>query len=741
MTEIFSLRLSDLVPGTQFIHYELLEQIGFGGQGLVWSAVDHAHNRVVAIKFNEIPETDLKQNDDLKFDRQVNRLAGLQHPNILPLFDFGVIQRTRYLVSPYIAGGSLYELIYSNKISTTEILQFAAKIASALDYLHSNGIIHRDLKPSNILVDFGHNIYVADFGLARIVTDSTQAMHTGHGTPPYAPPEQHTMAEITPASDIFSFGILLYEMFARQLPWDGEKSLGLQQLYSKEEIPDPREINPELPEQLKNVLRTLTAINPMSRPQTAGVGLQLVYKAFGITSQPDVDYKVDTENPLLSQKIDAEWLLEANLSGWASTDRTVPLSLTKFAMIDLVEKQSDMRKTIDENLPGFMLQNAITFGHNDNLWWNKVIDPHERVNIASTLISMDNSVITRRVIGHLIQDKQIRSSGFNLNGKMTHVLLDTALTSDDPFLRLGILETLKSVTSPSHQWRKVALGEKQDKILAELALEDTPTGDLSANLIGHLRSRLGVKTILESTNRDRHIAALTQIYQIAGALPATVPVSIRLNVIAEWILQRITANPVTSLAAYASIVLGVALGFGLQIYLTYRLPDFMDTARISISLERGLFIGVIFGLGLFINRLIVERFPEVNGLLRLALATISGAVILNLSIFIYDVLLLDTVPAGMVIGAASLLISSGFALSGLLKKRILKMLLSACVTFAALAASWWAHITLTTSTLILSPVLYYDYSWTNQQILITLMVVTLPIALLGNLLDLSPKEK
>jgi serine/threonine protein kinase len=739
MTENASIRLNELAPGFQFIQYELLEQIGFGGQGLVWSALDQVNNRIVAIKFNEIPETDLKQNDDLQFEQQVNGLIKLQHPNILPLYDFGTIQRTRYLVSPYIAGGSLYELILIKGLSITEALQYALKIASGLDYMHKQGIIHRDLKPSNILMDFRHNIYVADFGLARIISENTQALHTGRGTPPYAPPEQHTLAEITPASDVFSFGVMLYEMFARQLPWDGEKSLGLQQLYSKEEIPDPIQINPELPPQLVTALRALTAINPLARPQSASEAIQMIYGAFGI--QPPAESVANPDSLETAQEIDARVLLDASLASWDPTEGTVRLSLTKFALIDLAEKLSGQQKSADGNLPGFMLHNALTFGHNDNVWWKKVADPHERLSIASSLISMDNRVITARVISHLIQDKQIRNLRLNLDDKMTYALLDTARKSDDSFLRHNILETLKALTFPSPQWCEVALGEQQDKLLATLALEDSATGNLSARLIGHLRSQLGVETILESTDENRRIMALTQIHQEAGNLPESIPTGIRLNVTAEWILQRITAQPVRLLAAYAAIVLGVTLGFGLQVYLTYRLPEFMDTVRISISLERGIFMGAIFGFGIFVTRLIVERFPEPSKILRLTLATFSGAIILNLSIFIYDVLMLDTVPNGIYISSVCLLISFGFSLSSLSHNTFIKMLISGSVTFTTIAASWWAHISMATSPLVVSPVLFYDYAWTLQQVLITIGIVTLPIALLGNLLDLSPQEE
>src|SRR6185369_5019458 len=131
-----------------------------------------------------------------------------------------------------------------------------------LDYLHAQGVIHRDLKSENILLDLRYNCYLADFGLARMVSTSTLAFHTGHGTPPYASPEQIQSRALTAKSDIFSFGVLMYEMFTSQLPWNGKKQLGMEQLTSNQELPDPREFNNKLPPLLADVLRRITSADP-----------------------------------------------------------------------------------------------------------------------------------------------------------------------------------------------------------------------------------------------------------------------------------------------------------------------------------------------------------------------------------------------------------------------------------------------------------------------------------------------
>ena len=195
----------------RFLHYELLEQIGAGGQGVVWSALEKENNRIVAIKFIETSDQQIQAVTDNMFEQQGRLFRQLEHPNILPLYDYGTLGGLRFLVSLYVPGGSLQDQLATGRLPVETSLNFAAHIASALDYLHGHDIIHRDLKPGNVLTDLNHNIYVFDFGLARVISDSTMAMHTGHGTLPYSPPEQSSHSEITVQSDLYSFGVMLYQ--------------------------------------------------------------------------------------------------------------------------------------------------------------------------------------------------------------------------------------------------------------------------------------------------------------------------------------------------------------------------------------------------------------------------------------------------------------------------------------------------------------------------------------------------
>ncbi len=188
------------------------------------------------------------------------------------------------------------------------------------------------------------------------------------------------------------------------------------------------------------------------------------------------------------------------------------------------------------------------------------------------------------------------------------------------------------------------------------------------------------------------------------------------------------------------ICVGFALSFGLRAYLTYCLPQFMDTLRFTSSLERGIILGIIFGFGIFITRVIAERFPESNAFLRVGLGTLLGGTMLNIAIFTYDVLLNNTVPQGILISASSVLISPGYASGGLVRLRPVRMIISATTVMAALAGSWWGHILLTRAAVSMTPIFFYEYLWSPMQVLLTMLLVALPMAILGNLGNFSPQR-
>ncbi|HQE17153.1 MAG TPA: serine/threonine-protein kinase, partial [Aggregatilineales bacterium] len=197
--------------------FVLLEELGRGGEAAVWSGWDQTRQRVVAVKL--IPTAGTQPAlISADFERQVHLIASFSHPNILPLYRFGTSSEFYYFTMRYATGGSVTDLLRQGPLTVQHTLCLAADIVSALDYLHSQRIVHRDLKPSNILLDAEGRAYLTDFGLARRLTEDTLPLHTGRGTTFYASPEQHSRGGLTPRSDIYSLGILLYEMLTGTLP-------------------------------------------------------------------------------------------------------------------------------------------------------------------------------------------------------------------------------------------------------------------------------------------------------------------------------------------------------------------------------------------------------------------------------------------------------------------------------------------------------------------------------------------
>lgn len=724
------LSLSTLSFGVSFRQYKLLERIGIGGQGVVWSGLEQNQNRIYAIKLNEIPETNEAEADSIRDQHQLEELVKLRHPHILPFHEYGFENGLSFTISPYIPGGTLTEKLRSAPLSSDVILRYASEIASALDYLHTQGIIHRDLKSSNILLDLGQNVYLADFGLARMVTTSTMAFHTGHGTPPYAPLEQIQLKAITPKSDIFSFGIMLYEMFTGQLPWNGKKQLGMEQTHSKQEIPDPREFNENLPSQLVEVLKRVTSADPDVRPESAGYTMKMLYYIFNTSPQElSAKTKHSGEN---TETRDIEDLLSHGLERWHATNGTYNLGLTKFTLIDMHRKNINLKI-----YSRFMLSQALIYGYNDDQWWSLVDAPRERLSVSSELLLKKNDAITGRIIDHLITDTEFRLFPEEMTNNIVTSLLDIGTNSDNIYLRQRIFHGICNFTEPGNGWNQTSYNTNQMNLLGEQALEDSEAGDAAAELIGHLRSTSAIQVILDHPDDDKKYSTLILIQQTAGSLPSFVEGSVRFRLSMDWIMYRLVQQPVSLIGAYMLAFLGASLGIGSQVYLTYRLPDFFDIPRISTSLEQGLIIGSIFGLGIFINRVIMERFQSSSTFLRILLGTTLGGMVINIALFIFHVLFLSTPPKGLLITAGSLLIALTFSVNGLVKSRVIRMILSIASVFIAILGTWLIHVNSALSSVELTPIFRYDYAWSLSQIASTALFVAAFIGILGNLINLS----
>ncbi len=258
------------LSGKSLGQYRIIEQIGMGGMATVYKAFQPSLDRHVAIKVLSSFYAQ-QPNFSERFKREAKAIASLNHPNILPVYDFGQEEDITYIVMRHIEGALSLKEAMSKPIGVDQIADLIGQTAAALDYAHNRGIVHRDVKPSNVLMD-GDWLLLSDFGLAKMVEGSTTLTETGvgMGTPAYMSPEQSQGISVDHRTDIYALGIILFEMLTGKIPHDSDTPYGIIVRRLSEPLPLPRTLNPNIPESLERVTLKALADTPDDRYSSAG---------------------------------------------------------------------------------------------------------------------------------------------------------------------------------------------------------------------------------------------------------------------------------------------------------------------------------------------------------------------------------------------------------------------------------------------------------------------------------------
>lgn len=295
--------MSTNLTGQTLGKYELRALLGEGGMGAVYRAYDHTLKREVALKVVNLA----KNAPDLRarFIREAETAAGLEHSHIVRVYDYGVEPDINYIVMQNLTGGTLAERMKQaaesgrSRASLPEIALLLEQLAGALDYAHAQGVIHRDIKPQNVMFNNQGQAFLVDFGIAKLLTGATNMTGSGMamGTPSYMSPEQLAGKKIDGRSDLFSLGVMLFQMASGKLPFEGDSMAQLMFKIANEAHPHIREFNPQVPECLAAIIDKALTKDDAQRYQTgaemaADLRACMGMSAGGGAAAPQVDFNL-----------------------------------------------------------------------------------------------------------------------------------------------------------------------------------------------------------------------------------------------------------------------------------------------------------------------------------------------------------------------------------------------------------------------------------------------------------------
>jgi len=652
--------------------YRLTEQVGKGGFSEVWSAWDTRLNRLVAVKL--IPSSTDDAQHVIQFKREALIVSQLDHPNILPLYDFGEEGTWRYLVMRYVTGGSLASLLKTKTLTPKEILRLMTPIASTLDYLHEQRVVHRDFKPPNILLDARGTPYLTDFGMAKQLTDETRQLHSVSGTLTYMAPEQFNGGNVSRKSDLYSFGITLYQLFSGGLPFGGEYVFALRQANRGDELPDVTEANPSLPLQLNEFLWQLTALDPDKRPDSALETITKIADLFqvdsGAATFSDIDVALES-NAYRQQE--AKSLLDKNLPEWRKGNFF--MSRTHFTLLNII--LGGLPELVTSEVRSLMLRAALDDGQAVDTWWNQANDEERKLACWNAIKSI-NVEVCLRALQRISGTPWAAETSAEIINQLGWLLAPNSPSAP------AVLQFLEQALPKPKQWGVDTRLPDIDRGLGALAAK----GDVqAARLIGKARRTQAIADWPKDFSRFR---PLLIIYEAAGTLPdqqilRKVVLTITLG------LRQLTQKPLRALQHYFRYALGNMLAVGLMVFVVYRGLTLTDTSRILNSLGQGIMFGLIYGFGVWLASHISQRLHVAHRVTRILIGALLGGFIVAMGFMVFQSLVYDDVIDFAAAFPAGLLYVLGVAISAEMSA-FAQILLGAAGIIGAFLVPWITYL-------------------------------------------------
>ncbi len=288
----------------KFNRYEIIEELGIGGMATVYRAYDPLFEREVALK---VLRRELLEDPELseRFERETKIVAKLEHAAIVPVYDVGYDNNQLFFVMRYMTGGSLSERIKEGKLDLEQAAYILLRLADALDYAHRKGIVHRDLKPGNILFDEIGNAFISDFGIAKFTQSAVHITQSGIiGTPRYMSPEQARGDETDGRSDLYTLGVLFFEILSGKAPFEAVTPLALALKHATEPAPNILDINPNLPKGLGDIFQKTLEKEPGDRYRTCAEFANAFLEALPADTAPNAKF-ITPLPPRIPQKHEA----------------------------------------------------------------------------------------------------------------------------------------------------------------------------------------------------------------------------------------------------------------------------------------------------------------------------------------------------------------------------------------------------------------------------------------------------